>query len=83
MELDSLKGNIAWQHFNQLASAAKTRNAGFSVPFHTDQLRNTDNAGKMAQNCNILNNSQRLIHYPEKSLSGVNRNLGTKFDAYA
>jgi hypothetical protein len=83
MELDSIKGNISWQHFVKLANAAKVRNAGFSVPFHSARETESENSNKTVKNTNLKRGNYIWNEYMNKVPKRNNNVLGQNFDSYA
>jgi len=83
MELNSVKGNTSWNHFIQLANAAKVRNAGFTVPFqstHNVDSENTNNTrNSVSRKLGGSIRSGYMDKIPQKSTNILGRN----FDSYA
>ena len=85
MELDPVKGNISWQHFVKLANAAKVRNAGFTVPFHSAKRAENENTNNSVKNVGLRreNSVWNGNGYMNRVSKKNNNILGQNFDSYA
>lgn len=87
MNLESVRGNDAWEQFIRLANAAKTRNAGLNVPLppkrslgSAERSRNMTRHGQMNSAVSLKKNVYAHENIPNQEKKQI---LGTKFDAYA
>ena len=83
MELDSVKGNISWQHFVKLANAAKVRNAGFTLPFHSAKTEENPDANNSVKNIGLKRGNSLWNGYTNRVPQKNDNILGQNFDSYA
>jgi hypothetical protein len=87
MNLESVRGNEAWEQFIRFADAAKTRNAGLNIPLppnrsvgNAERYRNMNQNSAMNSAASLKKNFYAHENIPNQEKKQI---LGTKFDAYA